>query len=94
MSKETGVAIVTILELPGVTEAQYEAAGAALPPGAPAGILYHSCGAIEGGWRIVDVWESQSAWDTWLDTHYLAAIGVAPARREAMPAHHAGPVIR
>lgn len=92
-------AVVTILELPGCDREQYEATAAHLNlPQPPAGILYHSCGPIATGWRIVDVWQSRDDWDRFLDEHFLpawrAAGGREPARREAMEAFHAGPVIR
>jgi hypothetical protein len=92
------VAVVTILDIPGLTREQYERAGQVLPPGPPEGIHFHSCGPIEGGWRIVDVWESRSAYDTFLDRIFLPAIrsvgGAEPVRRDVMDVHHAGPVVR
>jgi hypothetical protein len=90
--------IVTTLEFPGVTREQYEEVGASLPPNAPEGILYHSCGAIAGGWRIIDVWESADAFNRFLENVFLPAVrklgGPAPSRREVMQAHHAGVVKR
>jgi hypothetical protein len=98
MGRRNGMAVVTILEIPGLTREQYEAAGASLPPGPPEGIEFHSCGPVEGGWRIVDVWSSRSVYDAFLDDAFLPAIraagGAEPSRREVMDAHHAGPVIR
>lgn len=93
------MAVVTILEVPGLTQEGYEQVGDSLRLSeAPAGIFYHSCGAIEGGWRVVEVWESQVEWDAFLDEVYLPAIrsfgGAEPSRRESMAAHHAGPVTR
>jgi hypothetical protein len=88
------VAVITILEIPGLTREQYDAVGAALPPGPPAGIRFHSCGPIDGGWRIVDVWESEAEHAAFVDGVYLPAVraagGAEPSRREVTPAHHAG----
>ena len=90
--------VVTLLEFPGLTREQYEAVGASLPGGPPEGILHHTCGPVEGGWRIIDVWESRAAFDRFVDGVYLPAVrlagGPAPSRREVMAAHHAGPVRR
>jgi len=90
--------VVTLLEFPGLTREQYEAVGASLPGGAPEGIRYHSCGPVEGGWRIVDVWDSQAAFDRFVDDTYLPAVrnagGPEPSRRDVMVAHHAGAVQR
>lgn len=52
------MAIAMVLDLPGVTEAQYatarEVLGAALPPGN----LVHVAGPTADGWRVVEVWRS------------------------------------
>jgi hypothetical protein len=90
------VTVVTILEIPGLSQEQYEVAGASLPPGPPAGIRFHSCGPVDGGWRIVDVWDSEESFNAFVDGAFLPAVRIAggsePARREVMNAHHAGPV--
>ena len=41
------------------------------PPGdAPAGLIFHSAGpSPEGGWRIVDVWESRETFDRFFETN-------------------------
>ena len=92
------MAVVTLLEFPGMTQDQYTRVGTLLPPGAPEGILYHTCGPVRDGWRIVDVWESQEAFDQHVDGAYLPAVrragGREPSRREAMTAHHTGAVHR
>ena len=89
--------VATLLEFPSVTQEQYERVGASLSrAGPPLGILYHACGPVEGGWRIMDIWESQEAFDRFVDEAYIPAIqaqgGLAPSRREVVPAYHAGPV--
>lgn len=60
------MAIAMILEFPGGTQEQFEQVMVNLQLGAegPAGQLFHVDGPIEGGWRVVDVWESQEAADT------------------------------
>lgn len=92
------MAVVTILEIPGLSQERYEAVGAALPPGPPIGIQFHSCGPVDGGWRIVDVWDSEAAFAAFIDGAFLPAVRAAgaaePTRREMMTAHHAGPVTR
>jgi hypothetical protein len=92
------MAVVTVLEFPDLTREQYEWVGASLAAGAPEGILYHACGAVEDGWRIMDVWESQEAFDRFVDRTYLPAVrqagGPEPSRREVVAAHHAGVVQR
>lgn len=57
--------VVQVYEYPGVTEAQYEAAFRALELSGdmPEGALVHISCEMEGGWRIVEVWESQEDFD-------------------------------
>ena len=56
------MAIVQIHELPGMTREQYEQALHALNlAGPPPGSHLHAGGPMEGGWRIVEVWESAEA---------------------------------
>jgi hypothetical protein len=54
-----------MLDLPGVTEAQYatarEVLGAALPPGN----LIHVAGPTTEGWRVVEVWRSSKLMDSY-----------------------------
>ena len=65
-SKEEALMAVGVsLEFPGVTREQYEqlAQDMALS-GPPEGVIVHVCGPTsEGGWRLVDVWESQEAFE-------------------------------
>lgn len=91
--------IMTTLEFPGVTQDLYDRVGANLGiVEAPAGILYHACGPVADGWRISDIWDSQEAFDQFVDTVYIPAMraqgGPEPSRREVWPAYHAGPVQR
>ena len=46
--------IMTLLEFAGMDRQAYDRLGASLQARAPAGILFHSCGAVPNGWRIVD----------------------------------------
>jgi hypothetical protein len=91
------MAVATLLEFTGVTQAQYERVGAKLElTGGPDGILYHACGPVDGGWRIMDVWQSRAAFDRFVDEVYIPAMraegGPSPSRREVIAAYHAGSV--
>jgi hypothetical protein len=54
--------VVQVHELAGMTREMYEDAlrevGASMPP---PGSHLHASGPMEGGWRIVEVWESEAA---------------------------------
>ncbi|MBI3380117.1 hypothetical protein HY029_05160 [Candidatus Gottesmanbacteria bacterium] len=65
------MAVAFIFEIPGGTQEQYDSI---LEKMKQKGILqnpkrsYHVAGPMEGGWRVVDVWESQDALDTFIKT--------------------------
>ena len=62
--------VVMVHDSPGVTQEQYEQVGARLTDGRGlsslsdwpvAGILSHTAGPTADGWRVIDVWESDEA---------------------------------
>ncbi len=56
------MAIAQVHELRGWTKEGYDQAMRMLNlPGPPPGSLVHMSGPMEGGWRIVEVWESEEA---------------------------------
>ena len=69
------MALAFLLEFPGATQKQFDQVFEQLQLGgkSPPGQLFHVDGPIEGGWRAVDVWESQEA----LDTFFQAKLGQA-----------------
>ena len=52
----------------GGTQANYDAAHKVMEvdTNPPAGMLVHSAGPVEGGWGIIDFWESREAFDTFV----------------------------
>ena len=66
------MAIAVMQDFPGGTQQLYDRindqVNAQLDLGGqtPKGCLFHTAGPIEGGWRILDVWESQDALNTFL----------------------------
>jgi hypothetical protein len=60
------MAIGVIIDAPGGTQAQYDAVLAAVGPHLPADLLFHAAGPREGGFVLVDVWESPEALDRFM----------------------------
>lgn len=56
------MAYVTVEDVAATWE-QYERSLAALVDPAPAGLILHAAGKTDEGYRIVDVWESEAAWE-------------------------------
>jgi quinol monooxygenase YgiN len=59
------MAIAMVVEIPGLTQEQYEAAVQHINQAGPrvGGALVHAAGSMEGGCRVMEVWESQAAAD-------------------------------
>ena len=57
------MAIATLAEVPSLTQEQYDDAVREVGLPAP-GQIFHLAGPMEGGWRVLEVWESQEAADT------------------------------
>jgi hypothetical protein len=77
------MALAILLEIPGVTREQYEGVAKAVnAAGPPRGSLFHAGGPIEGGWRIVEMWESREAADAFYASDVLrkATAGLPQAK--------------
>jgi hypothetical protein len=73
---------------------QYELVAAALVEPAPAGLILHVAGPTDEGFRVIDVWENEQAWQPFraerLGARYAALGGPArpePTLRDLRPAH-------
>lgn len=67
-----------LLEIPGVTADQLAAVNRELGSDAKApGLVVHTEGPMEGGMRVVDVWESQEQFDTFARTKLAPAFQAA-----------------
>jgi len=68
-SKEDWImAIALFMKFEGVTQAQYDEVMRELGLDSasaswPEGIISHTAGSTDGGWCVVDVWESRAAFD-------------------------------
>ena len=82
-----------LFDLPAVTQQQYDSLMQALEvaSGPPAGGLLHLAGPHpDGGWLIVDVWESVSAFERFASERLLPAareLGISPVRPKVFPVH-------
>jgi hypothetical protein len=79
----------------GVGAEQIDALNAAIDPDGnpPVGLIFHTSGPVEGGWEVIDVWESREAFDRFAAERIapgLAAIGMAdgpPPEMEVFAVH-------
>jgi len=58
------------IKLPGATADQFDAAHDHVNPerSAPPGLLFHASGPIEGGWGVIDFWESRADFDAFFES--------------------------
>lgn len=74
------MAIGVLLDIPGGTQEQYElvnekAFGDPKGPTEPIdGLIIHTAGATTSGWRIFDVWESQEAFERFMNETIMPAV--------------------
>ncbi len=59
------------------------------------GLIFHSAGPIDGGWGVIDVWESRDAFDAFLGGRLRQAVGElgdrgfpGPPDIKEFPVHH------
>jgi hypothetical protein len=70
------------IKLPGIDQAQFDLAHDHVNPERkpPKGLVFHSSGPIDGGWGIIDFWETRQDFDTFsvqIESG-MAAAGVQP----------------
>jgi hypothetical protein len=53
------------IKLPGITQEQFDLGHDSINPDrvSPPGLIFHSSGPIDGGWGIIDFWESRADFD-------------------------------
>jgi hypothetical protein len=85
--------VIVIFDVPGMTAAQYDqvmkdlnAAG----EGSPKGRRSRVAASKDGGWLVVDVWDSPDALNQFAPTlmPILAKNGVTPPQPQVFPAHN------
>jgi hypothetical protein len=51
----------------------------------PNGLIFHSSGPIDGGWGIIDFWESRDAFDAFFGSRVKAAVDATGAQMSGAP---------
>jgi hypothetical protein len=87
------MALVAIFDVPGMTAEQYDQTVRELEKaglGNPDGRLYHVAASKDGGWFVVDVWESEEKFGKFGESlmPILQGAGVPPAEPKIYPVHN------
>ncbi|MHB8469297.1 MAG: hypothetical protein ACYDCH_06020 [Gaiellaceae bacterium] len=74
------------IKLAGITQEQFDKVNAIIDPKAnpPQGILFHASGPIEGGWGVIDFWESREQFDAF-QSRIGAAVEQAGVEMQGAP---------
>jgi heme-degrading monooxygenase HmoA len=65
-----------------------------MPDGLPEGCHAHIAGPVEGGWRVITVWESEERFQQFRDETLLPAMREAGAEDRIAPSISTNPVYR
>ena len=86
------------IKFAGVTREEFDAVNVHVDPDGnpPQGLLFHASGPVDGGWGVIDFWESRAAFDTFQGRiqEAVAASGVAlqgPPDIKEFPVHETFP---
>src|SRR5207248_4841881 len=75
------------IKLPGVTQEQFDAAHDHINPDRSPwpGMLFHSSGPIDGGWGVIDFWESRADFDAHLESNIQPGIAASGVQMQGPP---------
>jgi len=86
------------MKFAGLEEEQFDAVNGHVDPvgDPPKGLLFHASGPIDGGWGVIDFWESREAFDAFAPRiqESVAAAGVrlqGPPDVKQFPVHETFP---
>jgi hypothetical protein len=70
-----------------VTQEQFDGAQDHINPdrSSPPGMLFHSSGPIEGGWGVIDFWESRADFDAFLESRIQPGIAASGVQMQGPP---------
>jgi hypothetical protein len=91
------MAVVVVAEIPGATQDFYDKVTENAMEGdsLPDGCQTHIAGPIDGGWRVITVWDSEDAFHNFRNDTLIPALRSAGAGDEAIAASpQARPVYR
>lgn len=76
-------------KLAGVTQEQWDSMDQSVGSDPPPGLIFHASGPIDGGWGVLDFWESRELFDRFISERVAPAMSAAGA---APPEVHEFPV--
>ena len=67
------------IKMEGVTAEQFNVMERSIDPDGnpPEGLIFHASGPIDGGWGVIDFWDSREQFDRFADERIGAAVAAA-----------------
>lgn len=75
------------IKLAGINQEQFDLAHDHINPDrvVPNGLLFHSSGPIDGGWGIIDFWESRADFDAFAEGQLQAGVAASGVPMQGPP---------
>ena len=75
------------IKLAGVTQEQFDEVNKHVDAtgNPPKGIVFHASGPIDGGWGIIDFWESRGEFDAFMGSRVQEAVKAAGVEMQGPP---------
>jgi hypothetical protein len=89
------MAVVVVNEIQGGDQDLYDRVNPkVMPDGLPDGCQAHIAGPVEGGWRVITVWESEERFQQFREETLIPAMREAGAEERIAPSISTNPVYR
>lgn len=89
------MAVVVVNEIEGGSQELYDRINPkVMPDGLPEGCQAHIAGPMDGGWRVITVWESDERFQQFRDETLLPAMRDAGAEDRVAPSISTNPVYK
>jgi quinol monooxygenase YgiN len=74
------------IKLPGLDQESFDKVNEHVNPSdTPDGMIFHSSGPIDGGWGVIDFWESRAQFDAFFGSRVKAAVDATGAQMSGTP---------
>jgi hypothetical protein len=92
--KEPSMAIGIRIKFAGIDQETFDKVNAKVDPDGnpPDGLLFHASGPIDGGWGVIDFWESREQFDRFGEERIGPSVGAVLGDSAPQPDIHEFPV--
>lgn len=75
------------IKFAGLTQEQFDQLNGEIDPDSnpPEGLMFHASGPVDGGWGVIDFWDSRQSFDTFSEERIRPAVQAAGAELQSPP---------